>query len=400
MHLLGHGVLGPVGVRDAMPSPRVSDQVRAGIEARLALRNVLKSKCDALRTLTGPDGRVRGALAYYGAHTGRWAGRGTQPQNWPKDEGGAATPEEATTLDELRPHLRRCVKGPLCAVDLSQIEARATLWLAGDTDTLALYAAGDYDPYIPAAAAVFKIPESEVTRVQRSAGKVVTLACSFAGGLRAVRRMCRAKRVDPAAMGTSETNMIEGWRDANPKIAGVRTGRVWEPDLGDPDQADLLPVQIRTGGLWRELEYAFKAVALGRDAERGVAGGKARYVRHPEGVTLELPNGRPILYRGAREEADAKGRQQMVYDHPKGKRYATRSVLVENIAQSMCRDLLAEAMLRLDDAGFRIVLHVHDEVLVETEDLDEVVRLMEVVPPWAEGLPVAATGAKGERWSK
>jgi DNA polymerase len=374
-----------------------TDAVKLAVTARLALRNVLRSKCDALRTLTHADGRVRGALAYYGAHTGRWAGRGTQPQNWPKDEGASDTPESATDLDSLRPHLRRCVKGPLCAVDLSQIEARGLLWCAGDTDTLALYAAGDYDPYIPAAASIFKVPESEVTRAARAAGKVTVLACGYGGGYGAVEKMCRQKRVDPESMGTSVQAMVEGWRDQNPLVAGVRTGRQWE----DPEGVKP-PVEIRKGGLWRACRYAFEAVASGREAERHVAGGKARYLSHPDGVLLELPSQRPILYRGVRErpKADDPESMEWCYQHPKGERTIWHGILVENLVQAMCRDLLAQAMLRLDDAGFKIVLHVHDEVLVETDDLDEVTRIMEVVPPWAEGLPIAATGSYGSRWSK
>jgi DNA polymerase len=373
-------------------------ETQAAIEARLALRNVVRAKCEAIRD-TVHEARCRGTLVYYGAHTGRWSGRGPQPQNWPRaSEDASEDPESATTITELRPHLRRCVHSPrgLVACDLSQIEARALLWFAGDEAGLQMYRDGD-DPYVSVAASIYGTESDAVTPAQRNTGKHASLGCGYGGGVKALQNTVRKFR---ATLDLPAIDVVEGYRDRYPLVAGTRTGFAYWPDEDDSWGPD--PVEERRGGLWRDLESAFCAVASERTARHDVAGGRAQYRRVEGGVELVLPSGRTMLYRDVRQEPDEEGRTKWVYEHPRGKRTIWKGALCENAIQATCRDLLALAMLRLRDAGYTIVLHVHDEVIVEApaSEADRICDLMTELPPWASGLPVSASATTGRRWMK
>lgn len=323
------------------------------------------------------------------------------------------TPEECKTLDDVRGILRRCVGGPMmCVADASQVEARMLLWLACDEEGLGVYRRGE-DPYCRAAERIYGLPPYTVPKKgdpRRQAGKVATLALGFSGGVGALLRMAAKLRAE--LVGVTPTAVVEGWRDMFPLVAGVRTGYEYVADPTD-EEPDPLPVQERRGGLWRELEAGFKRAAQGGQAT--CAAGRVSY--HAEGglwggtdVVCLLPSGREIRYRDVRTEdvpgLDGLPKPTLTFATPRGsgKRASVwRGILVENVVQAACRDLMVWVALRLESEGFPPVLHVHDEVVVEVPDesaLPAVLALCEVEPPWAEGFPLAAAGAAGTRWSK
>lgn len=419
---------------------------RAVLAGRATVANVVRGKVEALTKRTCPDGRYRGALAYYGAQaTGRWAGRGAQLQNFTRG-GDAPEPEAATEIAHLQRALRNVVRAPLqrsrsgaltrgslITVDFSQVEARGLLWLAGDEESLDVYRQGR-DPYLRMAARTFGVDEAELVaayeagdteaKQRRSIGKVQVLALGYGGGYGSLKRYW----ADIEAAGLAVPQVVEAWRDAHPLVAGVRTGGVFQ--VPERDETPAYPVQVRRGGLWRELFSALKEA----HGTLGVPPGEL-YVTH-EGdeahsvafhaatvngrrdVLCVLPSGRELRYRNVRyedrpnkfsEDPDATKRS-LVYDHANGVRDLYPGILAENVTQATCRDLLAEGLVRLEAAGFRVVLHVHDEVVVEVphpadsdaarKALAEVTQILETVPEWAAGFPIAAEGCLDERWAK
>ena len=393
-------------------------------DARLRLARVSTGKLRAIKDRLCPDGRLRGMFAYYGAHTGRWAGRGVQPQNLPRPA-EAVTEAVADRLasgesvsrvaDDLGLEvpvligslLRSCLvasDGPagerpyLARVDLSAIEARGLLWLADDRENLDAHVRG-VDPYKSLASTIYNVDYGAVTKAQRQAGKVGTLSSGFSGGSGAVARMAAKLGIDLEAAGTNASAVVEAWRAQHPRVAGFAvSGRTWT-------DADGQPRLVRRGGLWRELEKAARlavteAVASPDDAV-------VRYFLDGRDLICLLPSGRPIVYRNARVEDMERGgkvRETLVYDSPdRGPKSLYGGLLAENCTQAVCRDVLAEGLLRCEAAGFPVVMHVHDEVVCEVADpaqLADVIRLMEVSPAWAPDWPIKAAGEVGRRYGK
>ena len=104
--------------------------------------------------------------------------------------------------------------------------------------------------------------------------------------------------------------------------------------------------------------------------------------------------GSPTLRYMGMDQTTKKWKQQETYG---GK-------LVENIVQATARDLLADAMLRVDAAGYKIVMHVHDEIVCEMPDgegsLEELNKIMSTPIAWAKGLPLAADGFETKYYKK
>lgn len=197
-------------------------------------------------------------------------------------------------------------------------------------------------------------------------------------------------RLDLTQSGLTPTQCVEAYRDAYPKIAGVVV----------PSKSAFT---IRRGGVWRDLQDAcFNAVQHPGEVF-DVA--RCRVVMYREHLLIQLPSQRELIYRDAAlEDLPPRwgGDPRPTLTYWSGKT-ATRRVLyggaiVENAVQAICRDLLCEALLRLDRAGFKIVLHVHDEIVCEGDDLERMVRIMEQPPTWAGGFPILAEGKKSQRY--
>ncbi len=397
-----------------LDDPDISDEGCALLTARLASSGIASHKLRAALRRIGADGRVRDTLVYCQAHTGRWAGRGFQPQNLPrgalKSEADieraidAVTREDLSTLHDIAGSLgvtaieicaslvRSCVRATpgtvLGVVDYAQIEARALLWLADDTEALAPFRE-DVDPYRAMAAQLFGVEAQTIDATQRALGKALVLGCGYQMGAERFESYAAASSVDWSSLDITPETAVNAWRDAHISVAGF-------PSYLDDGRL------IRQGGLWKQMHWAAHQAARGDAIDMG----KLLWERNGTDVLCHLPSGRPLVYRDVRLERHTKwGREQdlFTYEH-RGQRVQTYGgKLTENVTQAVCRDLLADALVRVDRAGHRIVLHVHDEIVVELAEasrLDDIRALMCAAPPWAEGLPLKAVGYTSSRYRK
>lgn len=404
------------GLLGLLDDPDLPDDLRAIAAARLASSGIASHKLRAALRRLDPDGRLRDTLSYHQAHTGRWAGRGFQPQNLPKGATfkteadveravDAMMREDLAALHDIASELettahgvcaslvRACVRAPpgrlLAVVDYAQVEARALLWMAGDEAALRRLREG-VCPYRAMAAHMFGIDIAAVDdKDHRPLGKALVLGCGYQMGATRFELYAEAFRIDWAAVGITPEAAVEAWRAAHPAVAGWPrhvNGRV-----------------VREGGLWRAMQDAAERAARGATTKLG----GLVWERRGSDVVCILPSKRPLVYRNVRLELRSTpwGKEQSIFTYElRGQRVSTYGgKLTENITQAVCRDLLAEALLRLERAGKRTVLHVHDEVVAEIDEPSEVAEIEALMcrpPTWAAGLPLKATGHWGTRYRK
>ena len=260
--------------------------------------------------------------------------------------------------------------------DFSAIEARVLAWLAGESWRLEVFQTHG-KIYEASAAAMFHVPIEEITKTSplRQKGKISELALGYGGSVGAMTAMGALK------MGLSEEelpSLVTTWRNANPHIT-----QFW----------------------WAVDEAAVKAV---RDKKPSRVGRVA--FEYTSGILfVTLPSGRKLSYVKPRMGVNKFGREGITYEgigeSKKWMRLETYGPkLVENIVQAASRDILAEAMLRLESEGFDIVCHVHDEVVLEVPEgrssVDEINEIMAVNPEWTDGLPLKAAGFESPFYKK
>jgi DNA polymerase len=378
--------------------------VRRVLELRQQLGKTSNTKYETIAASAGPDHRVRGTLQFYGANrTGRWAGRLLQVQNLPRtyldhqaewrsivklhDPEALAllTDSVSDTLSQL---IRTAlVPGKGCTfvdADFSAIEARLIAWLAGEEWVLDVFRTTG-KIYEATAARIFGVPFDSIVKGNpnykyRQRGKVATLALGYQGGVGAMKRMGGDQ------LGLDDDGLMDivrRWRRQNPSICKlwdtmqkaavhtIRTGRTTVPRVG---------VTLR-----KELALGFPFPFL----------------------TMQLPSGRKLFYAdpGTTPDDRITYKEWDTGSWREAETYGGK--LTENLTQAVGRDCLAFALDNLRRAGYRVVFHVHDEVIIElptTQDaeaaLDSVVRIMSTVPPWAEGLPLNAAGWHGDFFTK
>jgi DNA polymerase len=413
------GIIVPNAKRDTLlgllEDDDLADDVRHVLVARISSSGVAVHKLRTALSRLSPDGRLRDTLAYHAAHTGRWGGRGIQPQNLPRgidglplDEAvsaalngdlahirGLAEATGSTVNDVLATLVRQCIVAPdgkhLVAIDFSSVEARGLLWLAGDEEGLAPFRA-NRDSYKITASRIYGVTVEEVSKGQRQLGKSTDLGCGYRMGPPHFRGYAESYGVDWSTAPVTPEQVVQLWRDMHPLVAGHPTGERFKGHV------------VCRGGLWRDLEdVAARAIR---------SGGAVQVARvtfeYSEGdLACHLPSGRKMIYRDARLEPVptpwGATRQGMTY-HSGSTRVSTHGgQLAANITQALCRDLLAEGLVRLEQAGIPVVLHVHDEVVCEVGDerqFEQVKDLLVAVPAWAGGLPLAADGYVARRYRK
>lgn len=378
----------------------IPDNVRRLLQLRLEANKATVSKYTAMGARTSPDGRLRGGFQYGGAsRTLRWAGRGVQLHNlarppWWMDQELAADALANDYLGLIYPDPLDVVKGVVRGAfvpkrdnlfvvsDLSNIEGRVTAWVAGEAWKLDAFRAFDRgegpDIYIKTYSESFKKPIDQVTKDDRQIGKVQELAGGYQGWVGAWRTF-EAMYGLPEMPEDEVVEIMGNWRDAHP--ATRRT--------------------------WRNLEEAWKS-AISNPGKAYKVGDRLtfRYYEKRDLLAVWLPSGRFVPYLHPRADANGlrfkgqndKGMWTWV-DTYGGK-------LLENLVQAIARDVLAVAMIELDELGLDIVLHVHDEVVIETlaklaeETLAKVNEVLSTPPDWAQDLPLAAAGAVIPRYRK
>jgi DNA polymerase len=389
-------------VIEALDRPQPAP-VRRALELRQEGGQAAAKKLTSLLQLAGPDDRVRHGFMFHAAAPGRWAGKGFQFQNQrrltrPLEELEAAMelvltgylavvkakfPNVLEIIGELTRLLIAAPPGfEFVGCDLSAIESRVLCWLSGERKVVNAYRKFDItgdaedEPYRVAARLAFGLPaNAKVDAEQRRIGKICTLAFGYQGGVGAFRNFS-------ADYSDAEVQkFVADWRAAHPSIV-----RFWYGCDAAAVDAVNNPGKITACGLIR-----FKVIG--------------RYLR------VRLPSGRAISYPYPEIIFDHGKPRVSFHDNASGRWAPCRDnrgyyggCWVENIVQGTARDLLTEGMLRLDEAGYPLIAHCHDEALAEvpegTADVPKFVELMTRPPRWAQDLPVSAKGWSGRRYAK
>lgn len=385
--------------------------VRRVLEIRQELGKTSNKKYDSLAVATCDDGRVRGLLQFYGANrTGRWAGRIVQPQNLPRTyihgdllpmsrdlvkAGNAdglkwifgSVPDTLSQL--IRTAFIATPGNLLLDADFSAIEARVIAWLADEDWVLDVFR-DTGKIYEATAARMFGIPIEKIKKGNpeysyRQKGKVATLALGYQGGVGAMRTMDSGHELDSLSDGEVQ-ELVDLWRKANPNIV-----KLW--GLVEA-AAKAAVVEGRTSFLQHGL-----VISRNMDPDQGL-----------DFMVIGLPSGRRLYYpqpsitqnRFGRPSISYMGQNQTTKKWERIETYGGK--LAENIVQAVARDCLAEAITRLEEAGYPVVFHIHDEIVVDAPqrnlDLSEMETLMAVVPTWAPGLPLNADGWVNEFFKK
>lgn len=371
-------------------------EVEEALKLRLLMAKTSVRKYEAIERAVCSDGRVHGLFQFYGANrTGRFAGRLVQVQNLPQNhlvdlklardlvrEGHF---EDLQMLFGNTPgvlsELIRTAFIPkeghrFIVSDFSAIEARVLSWLAGEKWRLEVFQSHG-KIYEASASQMFHVPLEEITKGSslRQKGKISELACGYGGGVGALKSMGALE------MGVEEHELqvlIDNWRRANPHIVNFW----WEVD-----KMAIKAVKERTRTRTHGIIFTYKSGML----------------------FVTLPSGRDLVYVKPKLMLNKFGREGLTYEGigttKKWERIETYGPkIVENIVQAASRDLLAEAMLRLDKAGFAIVAHVHDEVICEVpvgeSNVEEICSIMSESPKWSEGLPLDADGYECDFYQK
>lgn len=375
------------------------------------------AKLEKILELADEDGRLHNMLAYHGANTGRWAARGVQLHNLPREVPPTEQVERILALvragnmraiDVLygppMSVLSQCIRGffvpapghVLLAGDFSNVEGRGVAWFSGEQWKLDAFVAADNGTgpglYELAYAKSFGVPVEEVIAEgkkssKRQTGKVQELSFGYQGGVGAARRMGGRKVRDKsdAELDAWKT----GWRAVHPNVVSTwydlqraAIGAVQNPGTVRPAGAPGRQVRFRVAGsfLWCQLP-------------------SGRVLCYPYPKLLEDEYGPRLTYMTVPSPDDKKA-GRIIHDLGNSSNWARVGTyggsLMENVIQALCRDLLVHCMLLLHEAGAKIVLHVHDEIVAEVEREKAerarawMERVMRAPPRWAAGFPLHA----------
>lgn len=374
-------------MEEALKDPALPGKMEKVLRIRQALGKTSVKKYNAMQDAICRDDRLRGILQFYGANrTGRWAGRLVQTHNLARNSlpdldlaRSLAAEGDFDTLETLfgEPsfvfsELIRTAFIPsdgcrFVVSDFSAIEARVLSWVSGEVWRLKAFEDGK-DIYCETASQMYHKPvvKHGINGELRQKGKVAELACGYGGGVGAMRAMDRSGDIPEEEYQA----IVDAWRTANPSVPK----------------------------LWRTCERAAMTAIK-----------EHRTVRMKHGIEfscvdgnlfIKLPSGRKICYWGANIKMDPRtGRESVRY---KGVNQTTRKweetetwggKIVENIIQAVARDCLAEAMTRVSELGYKIVMHVHDEMIVDVPNEDTkapavINDIMGQPIDWAPGLPL------------
>lgn len=395
--------------------PMVEDPiVKRMLEIRQLLGSAAIDKFRKMLTWAAPDGCIYDALTYFGAGPGRWSGRGPQVQNLFRPKHSEEVIEEAIPLvmrgdlqaiielsrsvhrdgredvfGLLSSIVRSTVKAPpgkkFIISDFSGVEARVLAWLANAERLLTLFRNGE-DVYVAMAQDIFQCGPDEIVdpetkkpanpeqKRRRQMGKVPFLGAGYQMGWEHLM-VVADKQAGVTLTEMESRNIVDTFRGNNPEI----------PQF------------------WRDIENAAKWV---------VSNGKP--IVHPKfafrmfgrWLVMRLPSGRELFYRDPRfEPSERRSGMQLVYSSPKGKKQLYGGLLTENIDQASSRDLLVDAMFRMDAMGIDMRMTVHDETVSLCDENDDVTpalvhSLMETVGGWSHDIPITAETHTCVRYAK
>jgi len=361
------------------------------------------------------DGTIKDNLAYHGAGTGRYAGRGFQLQNLPQPKVPVYNAEkmiqdfvrlDASTLRLMcdpiltaSALIRGLIRAPhgmkFLVADYHSIEAIATPWIAGESEVLKSIRQG-LDLYKAIAAKMFDVPYDQVSKSQRQAGKICVLAAGFAGGYKAVLSM--AENYGMTMADSDARQYIRDFRKARPELVAC-----WYAF----ERAAKNALEVVPNPTTHLTEYnAVKVEGIPVNIY---------FYKHGNGLRMKLPSGRDINYPDARLEWTTTpwgaNRIAPVYKTLVGGKWVDRTMTggnyFQNAVQGVCRDLLCDAQLNLErsNPAYPVFISVHDEigsVVPDTPEykLKDFINIMTRTAPWAAGMPVTADGYEAKRYRK
>ena len=441
-------------VEDSL-SENMDSEAKRVLEIRQQLSAASTGKLEAMLARTEEDGRLRGNLVYHGAATGRWAGTGLQIQNFPR---GSFSQTEVEIARDILPYggeamelmfdnpievakssLRSLIvadKGKsLFVCDYASIEARVLAWLCRQDDLVQDFREGA-DVYVSMASSIYGCPRGEVTKDQRMVGKIAILGLGYGMGAKTFKRTCStwgipctfmfAKKV-VAAYRAKYDKVKQFWSDINAACLHCVTNKT-SMKLGRlkvSSDDEWLRIELPSG---REIMYSeprikqvqapwskgYSGDILWEGDEEELFEGDVTWesVEGNRYLNCKFLNGKwtqkHIRKISNLQKIEPEMIGQVTYRSVVGqarKWLPTQTYggkLTENVVQAIARDFLAEAMLRVD-AEYPIVATVHDEILSEADSdksLEEFERLMEVVPAWGSGCPIAVEGYVAQRYRK
>lgn len=446
-------------VERRLEDPELPEFVKELLRIRLQATKASTSKYKRLLQME-VAGRLCGTLQFAAANrTGRWGGRGFQPQNQPrpthkydqilmaiqamKDEAEDILLMSDDPADSIMAYASSAIRSAIVAAcgkklvvsDLSNIEGRTLVWLAEeewkleafrDYDTFLLDEHGQkipgkkksefkrkgFDLYILAYARAFNVDPETVDSFMRQIGKVMELALGYGGGVGAFVTMA-------ATYGIDLDELAERAWDTIPVWARTKAQQTWawakqqRRTLGLDEKVYVVCEALKI--LWREahpnvvsmwgaVEYAAKAAILNPGKKFEAA--RCTFVRKKEWLYVKLPSGRFLCYPQPRVENDTISYMGVNVYSKRWHRITTYGgKFVENIDQAVSRDVIANAMPRAEATGYPLVLTVHDELVAETPDSSEfnvegLSAILATNPPWSQGLPLAAAGFESYRYRK
>ena len=366
------------------------DNVKRVLELRQLMAKTSIKKYQAMESARCEDGRVRGLLQFYGANrTGRWAGRLVQVQNLPQNHlpdlddarsfiRNGKFDETEFLFDSVPDTLSQLIRtafipsegNRFIVADFSAIEARVIAWYASEKWRLEVFKTHG-KIYEASASQMFKVPIEDIKKGSdlRQKGKIAELALGYGGSIGAIKSMDKSGSIPEEEL----PGLVRSWRSANPNIT-----KFW----WDCDKAAKKAINERTTVT---MQYGLK------------------FIYNPGVLFIQLPSGRRLSYvRPKIEEGKFEGSNVITYEgmEQTSKQWIRQETygpkLVENIVQATARDCLGEALFNVDKAGYKTVMHIHDEIVMDVPkgfgSVEEVNKIFGQDISWAPGLPLKADG--------
>lgn len=374
--------------------PNLNEDVKEVLKLRQELCKSSVKKYVAMENVMGKDKRARGLIQFYGTKTGRYAGRLIQVQNLPKnylsdlevarDLVKCGHGEDLDFLyDSVEDVLSQLIRTAFIpkegcefiVADFSAIEARVLSWLSKEKWRMEVFEKGG-DIYCESASKMFKVKveKNGENSHLRDKGKIAELALGYGGSVGALKAMGATSFLKEEEL----QSLVNAWRNANPHITY----------------------------LWYEVDKIIKKVIINKVSMKLY---NLQFIYENNMLFILLPSKRKLCYRNPKIATNKFNKSSIVYEGVNSnKKWAQiesyGAKFVENIVQAIARDLLCEAIKNLHNKNFRVVLHVHDEVVVEIKknksSVEEICNLMTISPSWAKDLSLKAEGYKCEFYRK
>lgn len=389
-------------IADTLKKGEVEGDAKKILEIRQAISRTSTAKFQAFKRRAHTDNRVRDLLLYHAASTGRWGGTGIQPQNFPRgtinDTNQAIDVVLENDVDWVRAlygdplsTISSCLRGAITATpgkmlyvaDYASIETRVLFWMSNNEIGLKQYRNNE-DLYVSMASAIYKNPAlTKKDKKQRQLGKTTILGAGYGMGKDKFFQTCVDQDVEGITKDLAAT-AINTYRDKYPAVCQMwknldLAAKMAVNEKGKRVTINRVTFYVADDFLWCVLP----------------SGRKLAYYK-PSLIQKEMPWGgtAPVLHYWAVNSLTKKWNLESTYG---GK-------LTENCVQAASRCLMADALLKMDDAGLRVLLSVHDEAICEADEnfmtLKQYENIMRTLPSWANGLPIDVEGFKNFRYKK